>query len=143
MNIPGIKKIESIMMSNVELPVFYEPETITLEDYLADELDEIEHISETAGLNVIENESLAGVFFDVEVPFTIASLDEAANCLFMATTPHLFVLHDKSGQKYVIGNNTEKPRFSYEAKSDPTGQGGRSIACKIAWRTRVWPILSA
>jgi len=143
MNIPGIKKIECIRMLYVDLPVFYQPETIDLDDYLGDTLSEIDHISETAGINVTESKSAAGIFFDIEIPFTIEGLDQAYNCLIKTSEPYLFLLHDKSGSKYVIGNNTEKPQFTFDAKNDPTPQGGRSINCRITWRTRMWPILSS
>lgn len=144
MNIPGILKIEKIAYDDVEeLPMLKSNQSLLLDDYISGTLEEIEIIGETSGIKVINKTTGAGPVFDIEIPFTIAGYDDtildALN--LMHRKPHIFVVTEKSGLKYLIGLNRDpKAKFDYELKSDPDGSGGRSTSCKITWSTTVFPV---
>jgi len=143
MNIPGIFKIEKIECSLVDLPLIPNIQTIDLDDYLSGSLSEIEFINETPGIRVVERETDAGVVFEVEIPFAIAGYDQntLADLDHTARKPHLFVITEKTGTKYLVGfSYNPRAKFSFDLKNDPNGQGGRSLQCRITWNTPLFPV---
>ena len=143
MNIPGILTIEKIDYEQVNLPNLRIGQTVDIDAYLYDSLEEIDFIPGTAGIRITQQQTDQGILYLVEIPFTIAPYDaEVIDTVDEITRkPHVFVLTDKNENQYLVGFNYDpKANFRWEAKSDPDGTGGRSLACTITWRTHTWPV---
>lgn len=143
MNIPGILSIEKIEFDKVSLPILKTGDTININDYLTGDLRAIDLITESPGIKVLNKTSSAGPYFQIEIPFTIAGYDSdvLSDQEFTSRKPHIYIVTEKSGLKYLIGFNSDpKAKFNYELKNDPSPKGGRSISCKIAWSTTIFPV---
>jgi hypothetical protein len=143
MNIPGIFKIEKIAFDSVSLPVLKSRDTISISDFITESMEEIIFIGDTAGCEVERKKNDAGTYFDLNITFLMEGYDETslADLSLQNTKPHIYVITEKSGLKYLIGfDYTPFPRFSYAMKTDPSGKGGRSTSCKIEWQTTVFPV---
>lgn len=136
-NIPGILKIDYYLASLCNIPRLIANQTIDM-TLLATAPTELEFIPETASLKAPVKNSDSGSFFQVALSFQIAGNDTSI-INDLERNEYLYVAHDKSGNKLLIGSN-QLPSFSFDMKNDSDASGGRSMLCKIVWPTSTYPI---
>lgn len=143
MNIQGILSVEFIEASKVDLPFLQNYASINISDYISETLQKLTFIPGTCRMKSNKETNPAGNLDNINISLVIADNepDTISVLDFQNRIPHIYVITDNEGLKYVLGTNTGPlPKLTYTIKNDADGKGGRSISVNISLLTYLFPI---
>ncbi|MFK5856584.1 MAG: hypothetical protein QM503_10665 [Bacteroidota bacterium] len=143
MNIQGILSVEFYEASNVTLPFLQKNASINFSSFTAEASQKFNFIPGTCAMKSNKKTNKAGNLDNISVSFAIAGNEPDTNAEldFQNNIPHIYVVTDNTGLKYVLGHNKgPSTKLTYNFKNDADGKGGRSISVKISLLTHIFPV---